>query len=243
MNFYLALRKYINKQSFEPGFLGLFINPFYIARKELLKSVQIFNKELVGITLDIGCGVKPYRKFYNTMYYFGLDLPSSIHNIKLSADIIYDGNILPFKNDSVDSIVLNQVLEHIFEPEHFLSEIRRILKINGRLFITVPFIWDEHEKPIDFARYTSFGIKYLLRKNGFEIIKQYKTANNISALAQLLNLYIYKVVYRNLFIKKIATLFLMAPITIIGVILGKILPNNDDLFLDNVILAVKNEHM
>lgn len=243
MNFYLALRKYFNKQSFEPGFLGLFINPFYIARKELLKSVQIFNKELVGITLDIGCGVKPYRKFYNTMYYFGLDLPSSIHNIKLSADIIYDGNILPIKNDSVDSIVSNQVLEHIFEPEHFLSEIRRILKINGRLFITVPFIWDEHEKPIDFARYTSFGIKYLLRKNGFEIIKQYKTANNISALAQLLNLYIYKVVYRNLFIKKIATLFLMAPITIIGVLLGKILPNNDDLFLDNVILAVKNEHM
>lgn len=239
----MVLRKYLNKQSFEPGFFGLFVNPFYIARKELLKNVLLFNQELSGITLDIGCGVKPYRKFYNTMYYFGLDLPSSIHSIKLSADIIYDGNILPIKNDSVDSVVTNQVLEHVFEPEHFLSEIRRILKINGKLFITVPFIWDEHEKPVDFARYTSFGIKYLLQKNGFEIIKHRKTANNISALAQLLNLYIYKVVYKNLLLKKIATLFLMAPITIIGVLLGKILPNNDDLFLDNVILAVKKEHM
>ncbi len=233
----------INKQSFEPCFWGIFVNPFYIARKELVKNITSLANEICGITLDIGCGKKPYRKFFDTKNYFGLDLPSSIHNVRLSADLLYDGKYLPIKTNSIDSVVSNQVFEHIFEPEKFLSELQRILKVNGKLLITLPFVWDEHEKPIDFARYTSFGIKYLLTKYGFEIISHQKTANNISILAQLLNLYIYKIVYKNLLIKRIATLIIMAPITIMGLFLGKIFPKNDDLFLDNVILAVKKQNL
>ena len=242
MNIFDALKNKIKKQNFDPGFLGLFVNPFYIARKELLKNVLLFSEKIEGITLDIGCGEKPYRKFFNTKYYFGLDIPSSIHDIKLNADILYDGKLLPIFSNSVDSIVTNQVFEHVFEPEKFLSEVQRVLKRNGTLLITLPFVWDEHEKPVDFARYTTFGIKYLLNKYSFEIIKHNRTANNISALAQLLNLYIYKIVYKNSLIKKMTTLLLMAPITIVGVLLSKILPSNDDLFLDNVILAVKKEN-
>lgn len=238
-----SLKRYYKAQQFYPGLLGILINPFYIARKELLKNIYSLANEISGITVDIGCGTKPYEKLFAVSKYIGLDLQQSIHDVKYFADIFYDGNILPIKNDSVDSIVTNQVFEHVFEPEQFLSEIGKTLKIDGKLLITVPFIWDEHEKPVDFARYTSFGIKYLLQKHGFEILEHNKTANNISALAQLLNLYIYKVVYKNSLIKKIATLFLMAPITIFGVLLSKILPGNDDLFLDNIILAVKKEHI
>jgi len=49
------------------------------------------------------------------------------------------------------------------------------------------------------------------------------------------NLSMTKSVYVNLLL----TLILMAPINIIGFILSTILPKNDDLYLDNIVLAKK----
>ncbi|MFZ2322424.1 MAG: class I SAM-dependent methyltransferase [Ignavibacteriaceae bacterium] len=228
---------------FEPKILGLFVNPFYISRKGLLKYIKPLGKYIGGKTLDVGCGIKPYKKYFNSKEYIGIDLKTTLHNSENSIDVYYDGKVIPFNNEQFDSVVTSQVLEHVFHPDLFLSETNRVLKTNGYLLITVPFVWDEHEKPFDFGRYSSFGIVYLLEKNGFEIKEHFKTANNFAALAQLINLYVYKLVHnKNSLFKKLVTLFLMAPITSIGVILGKILPDNDDLFLDNVILAIKKKH-
>jgi SAM-dependent methyltransferase len=58
-------------------------------------------------------------------------------------------------------------MEHLKEPSLFLSECYRILKTGGWLFITLPFMWQVHEAPYDFFRYTRFGLGYLLEKNGF----------------------------------------------------------------------------
>ena len=224
---------------FEPKLLGLFVNPFYIARRGLLKNIKPLGKYVYGKTLDIGCGTKPYEKYFNSNKYIGIDIKTTLHSSENNIDIYYDGKRIPFKDEQFASVVTNQVLEHVFYPELFLNEINRVLKTDSYLLITAPFVWDEHEKPIDFGRYTSFGIRYLLNKNGFEIVKHEKTANDISSLAQLLNLYVYKIVYKNLLLKRITTFFLITPITIIGIFLSNILPKNDDLFLDNVILAVK----
>jgi SAM-dependent methyltransferase len=228
---------------FEPKILGLFVNPFYISRKGLLKYIKPLGKYIGGKTLDVGCGIKPYKKYFNSNEYIGIDLKTTLHNSENSIDVYYDGKVIPFNNEQFDSVVTSQVLEHVFHPDLFLGETNRVLKTNGYLLITVPFVWDEHEQPFDFGRYSSFGIVYLLEKNGFEIKEHFKTANNFAALAQLVNLYVYKLVHnKNPLFKKLVTLFLMAPVTIFGVILGKILPDNDDLFLDNVILAIKKKH-
>ena len=228
---------------FEPKILGLFVNPFYISRKGLLKYIKPLGKHISGKTLDVGCGIKPYKKYFNSNEYIGIDLKTTLHNSENSIDVYYDGKVIPFNDEQFDSVVTSQVLEHVFHPDLFLSETNRVLKTNGYLLITVPFVWDEHEQPFDFGRYSSFGIVYLLEKNGFEIKEHFKTANNFAALAQLVNLYFYKLVHnKNPLFKKLVTLFLMAHVTSIGVILGKILPDNDDLFLDNIILAIKKKH-
>lgn len=138
-----------------------------------------------------------------------------------------------------DSVVTNQVLEHVFNPDEFISEINRVLKINGKLLLTVPFIWDEHEQPYDFARYSSFGLKALLEKNGFEILELRKSVNDYRVLVQLFNAYIYKITRRNIFIKNLALILVIAPVTIFGILISKILPKNNDLYLDNIVLAEK----
>lgn len=234
-----SLKTVIRKEQFEPGIFGLVINPFYIARKALLESIKELGDNISGKTLDVGCGTKPYEKYFKSSEYIGLEIETTVHREVSKADFFYDGTKFPFNNNEFDSIVTNQVFEHVFNADSFLNEINRVLKKNGILLLTVPFVWDEHEQPYDFARYSSFGIKSVLEKNGFEIIAHRKTVTNFGVIIQLINGYIYKMTVRNSLIRQIVTVLVMFPLSILGIILSKILPSNKDLYLDNIILAKK----
>jgi len=234
-----SFKRLILKEQFEPGLIGLMINPFYIARKGLLKNIREMGKNIAGRTLDVGCGTKPYEKYFNSSEYVGLEIENTIHHDVTKADYFYDGGKFPFNNNEFDSVVTNQVFEHVFNPDDFLYEVNRVLKKNGILLMTVPFVWDEHEQPYDFARYSSFGIKSVLEKKGFEIVEQKKIAPDFSVILQLINAYLYKITFKISLIRKIATVLIMFPLNIIGIISSKIFPSNKDLYLDNIILAKK----
>jgi len=49
-----------------------------------------------------------------------------------------DGQKLPFADASFDFVSCNHVLEHVFETEKFLREIRRITRPDGLVVISVP---------------------------------------------------------------------------------------------------------
>lgn len=235
------LQKYIFKQSFNPDFLSLFINPFFFARKGLYKNIQYFSKQINGIVLDVGCGRKPYKKNFNVQSYIGMDILNEGHDhSNEDIDIYYDGINFPFENSSFDAIISNQVLEHVFHPNIFLKEINRVLKPNGKLLLTVPFVWDEHEQPNDYARYSIYGLRFILEENGFKIIESKKSTKNIGVIFQLINLYIYKrLSTKNKIFNIIITIAFISWSNIIGLLLSYLLPDNEDLYLDNIILAKK----
>ena len=237
----MSLQKYILKQSFNPDILGLFINPFFFARKGLYDNIKKYSSEIVGNVLDVGCGRKPYRSLFNVENYLGMDIENEGHDhSKEDIDIYYDGIHFPFSGITFDSIITNQVFEHVFNPDMFLQEIYRVLKPKGKLLLTVPFAWDEHEQPNDFARYTSFGIKYQLERSGFKIIKQSKSVNDIRVIFQLLNMYIFKKLKsENKYINLIISVLFISWLNILGQLLSFLLPKNNDLYLDNIILAEK----
>lgn len=230
---------YLHEQFF-PGILGLFINPFYFARKGLANHITDLAVNITGKTLDIGCGTKPYAHLYQSIEYVGLEIDTTQNRFNKNADYFYDGNNFPFDDASFDSLVANEVFEHVFNPDQFLSEALRVLKPNGNVLLTMPFVWDEHEQPYDFARYSSFGIKSLLEKHGFEITEQRKSMDDIRVIFQLLNTYIYKkTVTKNAWLNVLITLILIAPFNILGEVLALITPRNPDLYLDNIVLARK----
>ncbi len=242
MNFKAKLKYYIRKQDFHPSFLGIFTNPFYFARRGIQKNIKQFAPKLQGRCLDIGCGNKNYEHYYtHVVEYVGLEYDQE-RNKKKAADFFYDGNTFPFENSCFDSVVSNEVLEHVFNPTEHISEMHRVLKPGGMILLTLPFVWDEHEQPYDFARYSSFGLRHLLEQAGFEILEMKKSAGDITCIFQCLNMYIYKSTLRlrkSYFRNIITTLLLNAPFTLLGLALAKLLPSNEDLYLDNIVLAKK----
>jgi len=235
------LRRIYTKEMFIPSLLGIFINPFYFIRRGLYKGIISNKKYLKGRLLDFGCGSKPYKNLLDVKEYIGLDIEESGHSHKNEqVDVYYDGKTIPFDDNNFDSVFSSEVLEHIFNLEQILNELHRVIKPGGYMLITLPFIWEEHEIPYDFARYTSFGITHLLKNSGFEIITIEKTTNYVETIFQTWNAYVRRFVFpSNRLLKVCMTPIFIAPITILGILFSKILPDNKDFYLSNIIIARK----
>lgn len=233
-----ALRARWQREQFEPGWLGLIVNPFFLARRGLARELRDLLPQLTGEVLDVGCGRKPYRGRVPASRYVGVDVDTPVTRALAAADVFYDGRTLPFADGSFDGVICSQVLEHVFEPEAFVRELRRVLRPGGRLVLAVPFAWDEHEQPHDFARYSSFGLRALLERNGFKIVAQRKSVADARAVAQLASAWLYKATRsRHRMLNLLAQVALLAPMNALGVVAGAVLPRNPDFYLDNVVLA------
>ncbi|MDR0505241.1 MAG: methyltransferase domain-containing protein [Dysgonamonadaceae bacterium] len=241
---YKRFHKYYLRQRFFPDLLSIVINPFYFCRKLLLKQVRLSAPELSGKLLDFGCGSKPYRSLFTQVdEYIGMDIENKSHDHKNEdIDVFYDGNNIPFEDNTFDSILASEVLEHVPNIDKTLSEWRRVLKPNGKLIATVPFVWQEHEMPYDFRRFTSNGIEQLLTEYGFNIIQNRKVGSFFEVLVQMTMMYLHSIFYTKN--KYILNLFINAifvfPVCLIGILLVAVFPKKQILYFDTIITAKNN---
>lgn len=130
----------------------------------LKKYIDTLSKDTV--ILDLGSGKSPYREYLNSEIF--PNLISVDFGIFELIDITADLNVnIPFKDESVDVIVLSNVLEHVFDPKHTLSECYRVLKKDGFIIGHTPFLMGLHDEPYDYYRYTTYALNYLLKEVGF----------------------------------------------------------------------------
>ena len=124
-----------------------------------------------SFVLDAGAGDAPYRELFNHCRYVTVDFSSTKYHdfSKGHIDIISDLKSIPLDTCSVDAILCTEVLEHVPDPQDVIEEFHRILKIDGELYLTVPFIWPLHEEPFDYYRYTSHSLRRMLENAGFTI--------------------------------------------------------------------------
>jgi SAM-dependent methyltransferase len=226
-------------QRFSPGWWGILVNPFFVSRRLLHREVARCAPEMRGgVLLDIGCGTKPYRPLFDVAQYWGIEMPGG-HGANVSQhDALYDGKLLPFRDAAVDRVVMSEVLEHVFEPDVLLDEVRRILRRGGLVLVTVPFAWDEHEAPNDYGRYTSFGLAALLRRHSLEPVRSVKNGNYLSALGQLLSAYLYgATAVWPLPVRALVYASLCAGVLLSGMVAGRIAHASPGFYLDNVVLA------
>ena len=126
----------------------------------------------VGTLLDYGCGNKPYLSFFNGRIsaYVGVDVVQNKFN---TVDVVLKPEeALPFDNDSIDTVLSTQVLEHVADPGRYVAEVARVLKRGSHFILTCPSSYMVHEEPYDYFRYTEYGLKHLLNSHGLHIVKK-----------------------------------------------------------------------
>jgi SAM-dependent methyltransferase len=86
-----------------------------------------------------------------------------------NTDVVCDAQNMIFSDDDADVIAAFEVMEHIPDTDKFLSEVRRVLRPNGYLVISVPFLYGKHDYQ-DFYRWTSQGLEYVMNKHGLKVL-------------------------------------------------------------------------
>lgn len=127
---------------------------------------------LHGTVLDLGCGSAPYRDYIAAIAdrYIGVDWSASFHDV--AADVIADLNsTLPFRDGAADTVFCLSVLEHLRQPEAMLREAARVLRSGGSIVLIVPFMWQVHEAPHDYYRFTRYGLEDLFGRAGFAAVE------------------------------------------------------------------------
>jgi len=122
--------------------------------------------------LDAGAGECAYKQFFSHCEYRAVDSTQGestwdYGNLDYTAPL----DQLPIEDEQFDGVLCTQVLEHIEWPRECMKELYRVLRSGGKLFLTAPMSHAEHQAPYDYFRYTSFGLKSICEKAGFENVE------------------------------------------------------------------------
>lgn len=117
-----------------------------------------------GRVIDVGGARRP--DYYN---YFKKNGEVTIESIDgMTHDINFESDQLPFAVATADTVVLCNVLEHIYHHQHLLLETNRILKPGGQFIGFVPFFIQYHPDPHDYFRYTKEALARMMTEASFD---------------------------------------------------------------------------
>ena len=122
------------------------------------------------LVLDAGAGEARHRECFQTGSYLALDSARGEATWDYS-NLDIQGNLeaIPLRDASVDRVLCIVVLEHTRDPGRVMREFMRIMKRDAELHMVVPFLWEEHQVPHDYHRFTRHGVRLLFDGLAFEI--------------------------------------------------------------------------
>jgi SAM-dependent methyltransferase len=122
------------------------------------------------VVLDAGAGEARHKRYFARGRYLAMDSGAGDARWDYSRlDVRGDLERIPLASESVDCVLCMVVLEHTRHPREVLAEFARVLKAGGSLTLVVPFLWEEHQAPHDYIRFTRNGIQMLMEELPFRI--------------------------------------------------------------------------
>jgi SAM-dependent methyltransferase len=139
-----------------------------------------------GRVLDIGSADGYVGAWLEGCEYFALDYPTTARNLYGTRPHVFaDGAALPFADETFDTVLLLEVLEHVADARSVLANIARVLKPGGVLLLSVPFLYPLHDAPYDHRRFTAPGLEAAIRRAGLDAGKAIPRNRGFETIALL----------------------------------------------------------
>ncbi len=131
-----------------------------------LMHLYLKDMSISGITLDIGGGRAPeywdiLKKDTETKI-ISIDFKQIVKNKKIDLE----KDTLPYSDLQIDTILMFNILEHIYNHKHLTKEAVRVLKKDGIIIGFVPFLVNYHPDPHDYFRYTKESLRRIFEEVG-----------------------------------------------------------------------------
>ena len=151
-----SLKEFLKKWPKFYYFVFDFFSPVYFGGVSPKKFLKEFADE--GACYNLGSGARR--------------ISPDVVNVDVTeypeVDIVGDITNLPIKDNEASSVICDQVLEHVIEPDVAVKEIYRVLNPGGYAYISTPYMYPFHASPSDYRRWTHVGYKEIL--SDFEIV-------------------------------------------------------------------------
>lgn len=141
--------KYINK------FVGITPKDYEDLEDRHRKVLEIFSKYRLNRILDVGCGDGNFTlligKACKAEEVYGIEISKKgVEEARKNGIKAYQLDIdeedFPFEDSYFDAIFAGEVIEHLFDPDHFLDEVYRVLKPNGISVLSTPNLASIHNR-------------------------------------------------------------------------------------------------
>ena len=168
----------------------IFDATFILNRNIRYAMEYVAKKYAHGKLADLGCGIQPYKPIFNNFIteYVGIDsevTKNSNYNSATIADMYVDICDTGLDDESFDTILSTQVLEHIYDTDQYVAECYRLLKKDGYAIFTVPQTYECHAKPYDYYRFTLFSLMRKFEEQSFNVIELRSLENAYATLQQI----------------------------------------------------------
>jgi len=167
---------------------------------------SVLRPHIKGDVLEVGAGIGVNTKFLskgnNHIASWSLLEPDSnlaseisknVAPLKINLGAVINGTIDNLENQSYDTIIYIDVLEHIENAPLEIEKIKMHLKPNGKLIILVPaynFLFSEFDKRI--GHYRRYNKSVLLKHGGTLSLQKLFYLDSIGFFASLLNKFFLK---------------------------------------------------
>jgi SAM-dependent methyltransferase len=133
---------------------------------------------------DVGSGEQPWRALIEKLggKYTSVDVTQ---NAQSSVAVLGSVLAVPCAAAVFDVVLCTEVLEHTPDTRRSVAELARILKPNGFLLLTTPFMYPMHEEPYDFVRVTRHQLAECVQAAGLQVVTLECSGNELEVLATI----------------------------------------------------------
>ena len=131
------------------------------------KVVKLLRNQQFESFLDIGCGEGVNTMFLAQLvkakYIKGVEVVEERANKAREKGIeCYNADVdlasLPFESNTFDFVFCGDIIEHLYNPNHLLKEVSRILKPHGKVLITTPNLGAWHARLLLLLGYQPYNV-------------------------------------------------------------------------------------